>query len=42
MPSSHLPLDEQPALLGRIGRWLRPKGWYRATTGYRTWIEQAA
>jgi SAM-dependent methyltransferase len=23
----HIPLEEQPALLGRIGRWLRPGGW---------------
>jgi SAM-dependent methyltransferase len=33
----HLPLDEQPPLLGRIGRWLRPGGWFLATTGYRAW-----
>ena len=33
----HLPLDEQPALLGRIGRWLRPGGWLLATTGHRAW-----
>jgi SAM-dependent methyltransferase len=33
----HLPLNEQPALLGRIGRWLRPGGWLLATTGYRAW-----
>jgi SAM-dependent methyltransferase len=33
----HLPLDEQPALLGRIGRWLRPGGWLLATTGQRAW-----
>jgi SAM-dependent methyltransferase len=33
----HLPLDEQPSLLGRIGRWLRPGGWFLATTGHRAW-----
>jgi SAM-dependent methyltransferase len=33
----HMPLDEQPALLGRIGRWLRPAGWFLATTGHRAW-----
>jgi SAM-dependent methyltransferase len=33
----HLPLDEQPALLGRIGRWLGPGGWLLATTGHRAW-----
>jgi SAM-dependent methyltransferase len=33
----HMPLDEQPALLGRIGRWLRPGGWLLATTGQRAW-----
>jgi SAM-dependent methyltransferase len=33
----HMPLDEQPALLGRIGRWLRPGGWLLATTGHHAW-----
>jgi SAM-dependent methyltransferase len=33
----HMPLDEQPALLGRIGRWLRPGGWFLATTGHGAW-----
>ncbi|HEV3398840.1 MAG TPA: methyltransferase domain-containing protein, partial [Actinomycetes bacterium] len=33
----HLPLDEQPSLLGRIGGWLRPGGWFLATTGHRAW-----
>jgi 2-polyprenyl-3-methyl-5-hydroxy-6-metoxy-1,4-benzoquinol methylase len=33
----HMPLDEQPPLLGRIGRWLRPGGWFLATTGHRAW-----
>jgi SAM-dependent methyltransferase len=27
----HLPLEEQPVLLGRIGGWLRPGGWLLAT-----------
>jgi SAM-dependent methyltransferase len=30
----HMPLDEQPRLLRRIGRWLRPGGWLLATTGH--------
>jgi 2-polyprenyl-3-methyl-5-hydroxy-6-metoxy-1,4-benzoquinol methylase len=33
----HLPLDEQPALMGRIAGWLRPGGWLLATTGQRAW-----
>jgi SAM-dependent methyltransferase len=33
----HMPLDEQPSLLGRIGRWLRPGGWLLATTGHSAW-----
>jgi len=33
----HLPLDEQPPLLGRIANWLRPGGWLLATTGQRAW-----
>ena len=33
----HMPLDEQPPLLGRIGRWLRPGGWFLATTGHQAW-----
>lgn len=34
----HIPLDEQPPLLDRIGRWLRPGGgWFLATTGHRAW-----
>lgn len=33
----HLPLAEQPPLLGRIARWLRPGGWLLATTGHDAW-----
>jgi 2-polyprenyl-3-methyl-5-hydroxy-6-metoxy-1,4-benzoquinol methylase len=33
----HIPVEEQPALLGRIASWLRPGGWLLATTGYRAW-----
>jgi hypothetical protein len=33
----HMPLEEQPSLLCRIGRWLRPGGWLLATTGHRAW-----
>jgi 2-polyprenyl-3-methyl-5-hydroxy-6-metoxy-1,4-benzoquinol methylase len=33
----HLPLEEQPPLLGRVAGWLRPGGWLLATTGQRAW-----
>ena len=33
----HMPLAEQPALLARIATWLRPGGWFLATTGQRAW-----
>ncbi len=33
----HLPLAEQPPLLARIARWLRPGGWFLATMGHRAW-----
>jgi 2-polyprenyl-3-methyl-5-hydroxy-6-metoxy-1,4-benzoquinol methylase len=33
----HLPLVEQPPLLGRIAGWLRRGGWLLATTGHRAW-----
>ncbi|WP_461007829.1 class I SAM-dependent methyltransferase [Streptomyces capparidis] len=33
----HMPLAEQPPLLGRIARWLRPGGRFLATTGHRAW-----
>jgi 2-polyprenyl-3-methyl-5-hydroxy-6-metoxy-1,4-benzoquinol methylase len=33
----HMPLEEQPLLLGRIATWLRPGGWLLATAGHRAW-----
>jgi SAM-dependent methyltransferase len=33
----HLPLEEQPPLLGRIAGWLRPGGWLLVTTGHQAW-----
>ncbi|WP_409474178.1 class I SAM-dependent methyltransferase [Streptomyces sp. HC307] len=33
----HLPLAEQPGLLGRIAAWLRPGGWFVATVGHGAW-----
>ncbi|MFI7400576.1 class I SAM-dependent methyltransferase [Streptomyces sp. NPDC049541] len=33
----HIPLAEQPPLLRRIAGWLRPGGWFVATTGHRAW-----
>lgn len=33
----HMPLDRQPLLLRRIGRWLRPGGWLLAITGQDAW-----
>jgi 2-polyprenyl-3-methyl-5-hydroxy-6-metoxy-1,4-benzoquinol methylase len=33
----HLPLEEQPQLLGRIAGWLRPGGWLLVITGHRAW-----
>jgi SAM-dependent methyltransferase len=33
----HLPLDEQPAILRNIARWLRPGGLFMATVGHRAW-----
>lgn len=33
----HLPLAEQPPLLRRIAGWLRPGGWFVATTGHSAW-----
>jgi ubiquinone/menaquinone biosynthesis C-methylase UbiE len=33
----HVPIDDQPPLLRRIARWLRPDGLFVATTGYWAW-----
>jgi 2-polyprenyl-3-methyl-5-hydroxy-6-metoxy-1,4-benzoquinol methylase len=33
----HMPLAEQPPLIGRIASWLRPGGWLLATTGHDAW-----
>jgi SAM-dependent methyltransferase len=33
----HIPLAEQPPLLRRIAQWLRPGGWFVATTGHAAW-----
>ena len=33
----HLPLEEQPPLLARIARWLRPNGEFLATMGHGAW-----
>jgi SAM-dependent methyltransferase len=33
----HLPLEDQPLLLRRIARWLRPGGLFVATTGFWAW-----
>lgn len=33
----HLPLAEQPALLGAVRQWLRPGGVFMATVGHREW-----
>ncbi len=33
----HVPLDEQPALLGKIFAWLKPGGLFMATLGSEEW-----
>ena len=33
----HMPLAAQPALIGRIARWLRPRGWLLMTVGQSAW-----
>ena len=33
----HMPLGEQPRLIDRIARWLRPGGWLLVTTGSDAW-----
>ncbi len=36
----HIPLAEQPPLLRRIAAWLRPGGWFVATTGHRAGVDE--
>lgn len=33
----HMPLAEQPGLIGRMGGWLRPAGWLLAIAGQDAW-----
>lgn len=33
----HLPLEEQPAMLRSVRRWLRPGGLFMATVGHQAW-----
>lgn len=33
----HMPLADQPRLIGRIATWLRPGGWLLATAGNGAW-----
>lgn len=33
----HVPVEEQPALLANIYRWLRPAGYFMATVGHSQW-----
>ena len=33
----HIPLEEQPALLADISRWLRPSGYLLASVGHGAW-----
>lgn len=33
----HMPLAEQPALIGRMAGWLRPAGWLLAVAGQDAW-----
>ena len=33
----HVPVEEQPAILKKIYRWLRPRGYFLATLGARAW-----
>jgi 2-polyprenyl-3-methyl-5-hydroxy-6-metoxy-1,4-benzoquinol methylase len=33
----HMPLAAQPALIGRIARWLRPASWLLMTVGQNAW-----
>lgn len=36
----HVPVEEQPGLLGKIAGWLKPGGWLLATTGWQAWTGQ--
>jgi SAM-dependent methyltransferase len=33
----HVPVDEQPGILARVGTWLKPGGLFLATVGHRAW-----
>ncbi|TMD41850.1 MAG: class I SAM-dependent methyltransferase [Chloroflexi bacterium] len=33
----HIPLDEQPAIIRKLGLWLRPGGYLLATVGTKAW-----
>jgi SAM-dependent methyltransferase len=33
----HVPIEEQPAIFRKIGRWLRPGGYLLATVGSKAW-----
>ncbi|MEU7838067.1 MULTISPECIES: class I SAM-dependent methyltransferase [unclassified Nonomuraea] len=33
----HMPLERQPALIGRVAAWLRPSGRFLVTTGWESW-----
>jgi ubiquinone/menaquinone biosynthesis C-methylase UbiE len=33
----HVPLEEQPALIARVARWLTPGGLFLVTTGWTAW-----
>jgi SAM-dependent methyltransferase len=33
----HLPANTQPQLVARVATWLRPGGWFLATTGAEAW-----
>jgi SAM-dependent methyltransferase len=33
----HVPLEEQPDLLRKVRRWLRPGGYFMATVGHTAW-----
>lgn len=33
----HVTLDDQPCVIARVGRWLRPRGLFVATVGHTAW-----